>query len=71
MASGKSWKQLAAMKFRRSGGLPDRPEFTRNQLVSARKLAEKSQILAEKKIQSKDSSPVAENVVARREVPAR
>jgi len=71
MASGKSWKQLAAMKFRRLGGLPDIPEFTQNQLAAARKLAEKSQMLAEKKSKSKDSSPVAETVVARREVPAR
>jgi len=71
MASDKSWKQLAAMRFRRSGGLPDRPEFTQSQLVSARKLAENSQILAETKSRSKDSSPVAETVVARREVLAR
>lgn len=71
MASDKSWKQLAAMKFRRSGGLPDRPEFTQSQLVSARNLAEKSQMLAVKKSKSKGSSPVVETVVARREVPAR
>ncbi|MFT5326173.1 MAG: hypothetical protein ACI8P0_004048 [Planctomycetaceae bacterium] len=71
MASDKSWKQLAAMKFRRLGGLPDIPEFTQNQLTAARKLAEKSQMLAEKKSKSKDSSPVAESVVARREVSAR
>lgn len=67
MASNKSWKQLAAMKFRRLGGLPDIPEFTQNQLSSARKLAEKSQMLAEKK----STSPVAEAVVARREVGVR
>lgn len=71
MASDKSWKQLAAMKFRRLGGLPDIPEFTRSQLASARKLAEKSQMLAEKRSKSKDNSLVAETVVARREVSAR
>jgi len=71
LASGKSWKQLAAMKFRRLGGQPDIPEFTQNQLASARKLAEKSQMLAERKSKSKDSSTVAETVVARREVSAR
>ena len=68
MASDKSWKQLAAMRFRRSGGLPDRPEFTQSQLVSARKLAGNLQMLAEAKSRSKNSSPVAETVVARREV---
>ena len=67
MASNKSWKQLAAMKFRRLGGLPDIPEFSQNELAAARKLAEKSQMLAEKKSTSKDTSPVAETVVARRE----
>ncbi len=71
MASDKSWKQLAAMRFRRSGGLPDRPEFTQSQLVSARKLAGNLQMLAEAKSRSKNSSPVAETVVARREVLAR
>ena len=71
MASGKSWKQLAGMKFRRLGGLPDVPEFTPNQLASAQKLAEKSQMLADKKSKSTDDSPVAESVVARREVGAR
>lgn len=67
MASDKSWKQLAAMKFRRLGGLPDIPEFTQSQLAAARKLAEKSQVLADQKRQSKDDSPVSEAVVARRE----
>ena len=71
MASDKSWKQLAAMRFRRSGGLPDRPEFTQSQLVSARKLTGNLQMLAEAKSRSKNSSPVAETVVARREVLAR
>ena len=71
MASDKSWKQLAAMKFRRLGGLPDRPEFTQNQLALARTLAEKSQMLAEKKGKSKSGSPASEAVVARREVSAR
>ena len=71
MASDKSWKQLAAMRFRRSGGLPDRPEFTQSQLVLARKLAGNLQMLAEAKSRSKNSSPVAETVVARREVLAR
>lgn len=67
LASDKSWKQLAAMKFRRLGGLPDIPEFSQNELAAARKLAEKSQMLAEKKSTSKDTSPVAETIVARRE----
>lgn len=71
MASDKSWKQLAAMKFRRLGGLPDVPEFTQNQLAAARKLAEKSQLLAEKRSSSKNGSPASEAVVARREVSAR
>ncbi len=71
MASDKSWKQLTDMKFRRLGGLPDRREFTQNQLAAARKLAEKSQLLAEKKSKSRDDSPVTESVVARREVSAR
>lgn len=71
MASDKSWKQLAAMKFRRLGGLPDIPEFTQSQLASARKLTEKSQALAAKKSESDSSSSPVQAVVARREVPAR
>ncbi len=66
MASDKSWKQLAAMKFRRLGGRPDIPEFTQSQLESARRLTEKSRALAEKK-GSKEAPPVAHTVVARRE----
>lgn len=71
MASDKSWKQLAAMKFRRLGGLPDIPEFTQNQLAAAKKLAENSQMLAEKRDKSKNRSSGSEAVVARREVSAR
>lgn len=71
MASEKSWKQLAAMKFRRLGGLPDIPEFTQNQLAAAKKLAENSQMLAEKRSKPKNGSPESEAVVARREVSAR
>ncbi len=71
LASDKSWKQLSAMKFRRLGGLPDIPEFTQNQLAAARTLTETSQMLAEKKSQSKDDSSATETVVARREVSAR
>lgn len=71
MASDKSWKQLAAMKFRRLGGLPDIPEFTSNQLVSAQKLTEQSQLLADKKSKSEDDFQVAESVIASREVGAR
>lgn len=71
LASDKSWKQLTAMKFRRLGGLPDIPEFTQNQLAAAKKLAEKSQMLAEKRSKPKNGSPESETVVARREVSAR
>lgn len=71
MASDKSWKQLAAMKFRRLGGLPDIPEFTQSQLASARKLAEKSQALAAEKSKSDSGTTSVQAVVARREVPAR
>jgi hypothetical protein len=71
MASDKSWKQLAGIKFRRLGGLPDIPEFTHSELASARKLTEKSQALAEKKSKSESSSTSVQAVVARREVPAR
>lgn len=73
LASDKSWKQLAAMKFRRLGGLPDIPEFTQNQLAAAKKLAEKSQMLAEKRNKLKNGSPESESeaVVVRREVSAR
>jgi hypothetical protein len=71
LASDKSWKQLAAMKFRRLGGLPDRPEFTQNELGLARKLAEKSQALAEKKSKPESGSLAYESVVARREVSTR
>lgn len=67
MASNKSWKQLAAMKFRRVGGLPDRPHFQSGELSAARKLAEKSRTLAEKNGNTRQS----ETVVARREVGAR
>jgi hypothetical protein len=66
MASEKRWKQLAAMKFRRLGGLQDIPEFTPNELASARKLTEQSQALAAKK-NSKDDSPGSQAVVAQRE----
>jgi len=71
LASGKSWKELAAMKFRRLGGLPNTPHFRQSELAQARKLAAKSQTLAEKKNASKGDLPATAAVVARREVPAR
>jgi hypothetical protein len=71
MASEKSWKELAAMKFRRAGNLPDAPHFTPGELVSARKLAETSQELAETTRDSKGGSLVAESVVVRHDVRAR
>lgn len=67
LASDKSWKQLADMKFRRLGGLPDRPHFRQSELSAARQLVAKSQALAEKN----GGSRQAETVVARREVGAR
>lgn len=67
LASDKSWKQLAAMKFRRVGGLPDRPHFRQNELAAARRLVEKSKTLAE---QHGDPHHT-ETVVARREVGVR
>ena len=66
MASEKSWKQLAGMKFRRLGSLPDIPEFTPDQLTAAQKLIKKSQMFAEEKSELNDISPVSEGVVARR-----
>lgn len=46
LASGKSWKDLSEMKFRRVGSLPDTPHFRRNDLTLAQKLVEKSQAMA-------------------------
>lgn len=71
MASKKSWKQLAAMRFRRVGGLPDRPHFTMNELSAARKLAERSQLIADRKAGENAASPETNTVVARRETGAR
>ena len=67
LASEKSWKQLAGMKFRRLGSLPDVPEFTPTQLAAAHQLVENSQLLAVHKSKPKDGSPVSETVVSRRE----
>ena len=67
LASNKSWKQLAAMKFRRLGGLPDRAEFTQDELTAARKLALNSHALAEKKSKTESGSPTSKAVVVRRE----
>ncbi|NQV25200.1 MAG: hypothetical protein HQ518_12620 [Rhodopirellula sp.] len=71
IASEKSWKQLAAMRFRRLGSLPDIPEFTQSELSAARKLTEQSQQIVDQKRQSSDDLSVSESVVARREVQAR
>ena len=71
LASDKSWKQLAAMKFRRAGNLPDTPHFMQSELDSARRLAESVQQLAEKKNLAEDGSAVAAAAVARNEAGAR
>jgi hypothetical protein len=71
MASGKSWKELSAMKFRRAGSLPDTPHFRAEELTQARKLIEKSKVLAEKRNEPKGDKPAATSVVASRDTQAR
>ncbi|MDA1166173.1 MAG: hypothetical protein O3B13_24015 [Planctomycetota bacterium] len=71
LANGKSWKELAAMKFRRLGGLPDVPHFKHSELDQARKLAEASRTLADNRI-VRDSEPaVVSSAVARNDAKAR
>ena len=67
LASKKSWKELAAMKFRRAGSLPDTPHFRADELTQARKLIEKSQLLAEKRSEPKGDKPATNSVVASRD----
>lgn len=71
IASQKSWKELAAMKFRRAGNLPDTPHFRVEELTQARKLLEKSKLLAEKRNERKGDKPAATSVVASRNTQAR
>jgi len=67
LASNKSWKELAAMKFRRAGSLPDTPHFRAEELTQARKFIEKSQLLAEKRSEPKGDKPATNSVVASRD----
>jgi len=42
LADGMSWKELARLKFRRLGGLPDAPHFSARELAEAQRLVKKS-----------------------------
>lgn len=58
IASGKSWRDLAAMKFRRAGNLPDTPHFSHAELAYAQNLVAASKQRAADKKDAKPADPI-------------
>lgn len=71
LASGKSWKELSAMKFRRAGSLPDVPHFRNRELAQARELVEKVQAFPARNDGLKAGVAVTEVAASRRDVSGR